>query len=145
MIFVEDWTGLELHDDVERIDVVGDLIRLFESAKEQLDLLNSDAFYDGLGYGIQSKAAARSTNGPRQYAPFGSARARCALQERLCDLAVIWRFLRVLMCSRAKRRRASSFDYLIGARDERRRKLEAKCLGSLEIDDKIELRGLEYR
>jgi hypothetical protein len=41
VIFVEDWTGLELHDDdVERIDVVGDLIRLFESAKEQLDRLN---------------------------------------------------------------------------------------------------------
>jgi acyl carrier protein len=41
VIFVEDWTELELHDDdVERIDVVGDLIRLFESAKEQLDRLN---------------------------------------------------------------------------------------------------------
>jgi acyl carrier protein len=41
VIFVEDWTGLELHDDdVERIDVVGDLIRLFESAKEQRNRLN---------------------------------------------------------------------------------------------------------
>ena len=34
VIFVEDWTGLELEDDdVERINVVGDLIRLFENAK----------------------------------------------------------------------------------------------------------------
>jgi acyl carrier protein len=41
VIFVEDWTGLELHDDdVEKINVVGDLIRLFESAKEQRDRLN---------------------------------------------------------------------------------------------------------
>jgi acyl carrier protein len=41
VIFVEDWTGLELHDDdVERINVVGDLIRLFKSAKEQRDRLN---------------------------------------------------------------------------------------------------------
>jgi acyl carrier protein len=41
VIFVEDWTGLELDDDdVERIDVVGDLIRLFESAKEQRDRSN---------------------------------------------------------------------------------------------------------
>jgi hypothetical protein len=32
---------LELHDDdVEKINVVGDLIRLFESAKEQRDRLN---------------------------------------------------------------------------------------------------------
>ena len=36
MIFVEDWTGLELaDDDIERIDVVSDLIRLFESAEEK--------------------------------------------------------------------------------------------------------------
>jgi acyl carrier protein len=35
VIFVEDWTGLELHDDdVERINVVGDLIRLFEYAEK---------------------------------------------------------------------------------------------------------------
>jgi acyl carrier protein len=41
VIFVEDWTGLELHDDeVEQINVVGDLICLFESAKEQSDRLN---------------------------------------------------------------------------------------------------------
>jgi acyl carrier protein len=41
VIFVEDWTGLELEDDdVERITVVGDLIRLFESAKEHRDRLN---------------------------------------------------------------------------------------------------------
>jgi acyl carrier protein len=41
VIFVEDWTGLELQDDdVERINAVGDLIRLFESAKEQRDRLN---------------------------------------------------------------------------------------------------------
>ena len=41
VIFVEDWTGLELHDDdVEQISVVGDLIRFFESAKEQRDRLN---------------------------------------------------------------------------------------------------------
>jgi acyl carrier protein len=34
VILVEDWTGLELYDDdVERINVVGDLIRLFESAE----------------------------------------------------------------------------------------------------------------
>src|SRR4249919_3141012 len=36
VIFVEDQTGLELDDDdVERIDVVGELIRLFESAEAQ--------------------------------------------------------------------------------------------------------------
>jgi acyl carrier protein len=30
---VEDWTGLELHDDdVEQINCIGDLISLFESA-----------------------------------------------------------------------------------------------------------------
>jgi len=41
VIFVEDWTGLELEDeDIERINVVGDLIRLFESAKGQRDRLN---------------------------------------------------------------------------------------------------------
>jgi len=40
VIFVEDWTGLELHDDVEQISLVGDLIRFFESAKEQCDRLN---------------------------------------------------------------------------------------------------------
>jgi acyl carrier protein len=41
VIFVEDWTGLELDDDdVERIDVVGDLIRFFENAKEQRDRSN---------------------------------------------------------------------------------------------------------
>ena len=41
VIFIEDWTGLELHDDdVEQISVVGDLIRFFESAKEQRDRLN---------------------------------------------------------------------------------------------------------
>ena len=41
VIFVEDWTGLELQDDdVERINVVGDLIRLFEGAKERRDRLN---------------------------------------------------------------------------------------------------------
>jgi acyl carrier protein len=35
VIFVEDWTGLELHDDdVERINVVGVLIRLFEYAEK---------------------------------------------------------------------------------------------------------------
>jgi acyl carrier protein len=41
VISVEDWTGLELHDDdVERIDVVGDLIRLFESAEAQRQRAN---------------------------------------------------------------------------------------------------------
>jgi acyl carrier protein len=41
VIFVEDWTGLELQDDdVERIDVVGDLIRLFESAEAQRQRVN---------------------------------------------------------------------------------------------------------
>jgi len=41
VIIVEDWTGLELQDDdVERINVVGDLVRFFESAKEQRDRLN---------------------------------------------------------------------------------------------------------
>jgi acyl carrier protein len=41
VIFVEDWTGLELDDDdVERIDVVGDLIRLFESAEAQRQRAN---------------------------------------------------------------------------------------------------------
>jgi acyl carrier protein len=41
VIFVEDWTGLELQDDdVERINVVGDFVRFFESAKEQRDHLN---------------------------------------------------------------------------------------------------------
>ena len=41
VIFVEDWTGVELRDDdVEQISVVGDLIRCFESVKEQSDRLN---------------------------------------------------------------------------------------------------------
>jgi acyl carrier protein len=41
VISVEDWTGLELEDDdIEQINVVGDLIRFFESAKEQRDRLN---------------------------------------------------------------------------------------------------------
>jgi acyl carrier protein len=36
VIFVEDWTGLELDDDdIEQINVVSDLIRLFENAKEK--------------------------------------------------------------------------------------------------------------
>jgi hypothetical protein len=41
--------------------------------------------------------------------------------------------------------RAASLDHLVGTGDERRRKLEAKCIGSLEIHDEIELRGLQYR
>jgi acyl carrier protein len=41
VLLVEDRTGLELHDDdVERIDVVGDLIRLFESAEAQRQRAN---------------------------------------------------------------------------------------------------------
>jgi acyl carrier protein len=37
VILVEEWTGLELHDDdVERITVVGDLIRYFASAQEKV-------------------------------------------------------------------------------------------------------------
>ena len=41
VIFVEDWTGLELHDDdIERINVVSDLIRLFENAEEKHDPSN---------------------------------------------------------------------------------------------------------
>jgi acyl carrier protein len=41
VMLVEDWTGLELHDDdVEQINVVADLIRLFESANEQRERLN---------------------------------------------------------------------------------------------------------
>jgi acyl carrier protein len=36
VIFVEDWTGLELDDDdIEQISVVSDLIRLFENAAEK--------------------------------------------------------------------------------------------------------------
>ena len=36
VIFVEDRTGLELDDnDIERINIVSDLIRLFESAEEK--------------------------------------------------------------------------------------------------------------
>jgi acyl carrier protein len=36
VIFVEDWTGLELEDDdIERINIVSDLIRLFENAEEK--------------------------------------------------------------------------------------------------------------
>jgi acyl carrier protein len=36
VIFVEDWTGLELDDDdIERINIVSDLIRLFENAEEK--------------------------------------------------------------------------------------------------------------
>ena len=36
VIFVEDWTGLELDDDdIERINVVSDLIHLFENAEEK--------------------------------------------------------------------------------------------------------------
>jgi acyl carrier protein len=41
VIFVEDWTGLELDDDdIERIDVVSDLIRLFENAEEKQNSSN---------------------------------------------------------------------------------------------------------
>jgi len=41
VIFVEDWTGLELEDDdIELIDVVSDLIRLFESAEEKRNSSN---------------------------------------------------------------------------------------------------------
>jgi acyl carrier protein len=36
VIFVEDWTGLELDDDdIERVNIVSDLIRLFENAAEK--------------------------------------------------------------------------------------------------------------
>jgi acyl carrier protein len=36
VIIVEDWTGLELQDDdVERVNIVSDLIRLFENAEEK--------------------------------------------------------------------------------------------------------------
>src|SRR5262245_4664843 len=38
-----------------------------------------------------------------------------------------------------------SLDHLVGAGDERGRKLEAKRLGSFEVHDEIELRGLQYR
>jgi acyl carrier protein len=39
VIFVEDWTGLELDDDdIERIDFISDLIRFFESAEEKNNL-----------------------------------------------------------------------------------------------------------
>jgi len=41
VIFVEDWTGLELDDDdIEQISVVSDLIRLFENAEEKHNALN---------------------------------------------------------------------------------------------------------
>jgi acyl carrier protein len=41
VILVEEWTGLELHDDdVERITVVGDLIRYFASAEEEVSRPN---------------------------------------------------------------------------------------------------------
>jgi len=41
VIFVEDWTGLELDDDdIEQISVVSDLIRLFENAEEKRNALN---------------------------------------------------------------------------------------------------------
>jgi len=41
VILIEGWTGLEFDDDdLEEINLVGDLIRLFESAKEQRDRLN---------------------------------------------------------------------------------------------------------
>jgi acyl carrier protein len=41
VILVEEWTGLELHDDdVERITVVGDLIRYFASAEEEVGRSN---------------------------------------------------------------------------------------------------------
>ena len=38
-----------------------------------------------------------------------------------------------------QRRLAISFDHLIGAGKQRRRDDEAKCLGSLKVDDQLEL------
>jgi acyl carrier protein len=41
VILVEDWTGLELRDDdVEQITVVGDLIRFFARAEEEIGRSN---------------------------------------------------------------------------------------------------------
>ena len=41
VIFVEDWTGLELDDnDIEQISVVSDLIHLFENAEEKHNTSN---------------------------------------------------------------------------------------------------------
>jgi acyl carrier protein len=41
VIFVEDWTGLELDDDdIERINIVSDLICLFENAEEKHNSAN---------------------------------------------------------------------------------------------------------
>jgi hypothetical protein len=42
-------------------------------------------------------------------------------------------------CSGAESRLAISFDHLIGAGEQRRRDDEAKRLGSLKVDDQLEL------
>src|SRR5437879_12768817 len=42
----------------------------------------------------------------------------------------------------APQQTASSFDHLVGLREDGRRYGEAKHFGSLEVDDQIELRGL---
>jgi hypothetical protein len=45
---------------------------------------------------------------------------------------------------RLSQQHSCSLDHLVGAGDERRRKLEAKCLSCLKVHNKIELDRLQY-
>jgi hypothetical protein len=42
-------------------------------------------------------------------------------------------------------KQTSSFEYLVGADKNRLRQFHAKSIGGLQVDDKIELRGLRHR
>src|ERR1700752_3358469 len=46
---------------------------------------------------------------------------------------------------RTSLRLAHSFDHLVGARDERRRQLEAERLGGFQVDGEVGLPGALYR